>query len=74
MLDARQLDALAAVIEHGSFSAAAKALSLTLAAVSAGDRGRAEAAMAALRTPVSILDTAELVAASDVIVDSAPTG
>ncbi len=34
MLDARQLDALAAVIEHGSFSAAAKALSLTLAAVS----------------------------------------
>ena len=34
MLDARQLDALAAVIEHGSFGAAATALSLTLAAVS----------------------------------------
>ncbi|SFC75138.1 transcriptional regulator, LysR family [Polaromonas sp. OV174] len=34
MLDARQLDALAAVIESGSFGAAAKALSLTLAAVS----------------------------------------
>jgi LysR family transcriptional regulator, chromosome initiation inhibitor len=34
MLDARQLDALAAVIEHGSFGAAAKALKLTLAAVS----------------------------------------
>ena len=34
MLDARQLDALAAVIESGSFAAAAKALSLTLAAVS----------------------------------------
>jgi LysR family transcriptional regulator, chromosome initiation inhibitor len=34
MLDARQLDALAAVIEHGSFGAAAKALGLTLAAVS----------------------------------------
>ena len=34
MLDARQLDALAAVLEHGSFGAAAKALSLTLAAVS----------------------------------------
>lgn len=34
MLDARQLDALAAVIEHGSFGEAAKALSLTLAAVS----------------------------------------
>lgn len=34
MLDARQLDALAAVIEQGSFGAAAKALSLTLAAVS----------------------------------------
>lgn len=34
MLDARQLDALAAVIEHGSFGAAAKSLSLTLAAVS----------------------------------------
>lgn len=34
MLDARQLEALAAVIEHGSFGAAAQALSLTLAAVS----------------------------------------
>jgi len=34
MLDARQLDALAAVMEHGSFGAAAKALSLSLAAVS----------------------------------------
>lgn len=34
MLDARQLDALAAVIEHGGFGPAAKALSLTLAAVS----------------------------------------
>lgn len=34
MLDARQLEALAAVIEHGSFGDAAKALSLTLAAVS----------------------------------------
>jgi len=34
MLDARQLDALAAVIEHGSFGDAAKVLSLTLAAVS----------------------------------------
>ena len=34
MLDARQLDALAAVIEGGSFGAAAKALHITLAAVS----------------------------------------
>lgn len=34
MLDARQLEALAAVIEGGSFGAAAKALSVTLAAVS----------------------------------------
>ncbi|WP_341908541.1 HTH-type transcriptional regulator ArgP [Polaromonas sp. YR568] len=34
MLDARQLEALAAVIEQGSFGAAAKALHLTLAAVS----------------------------------------
>ena len=34
MLDPRQLEALAAVIEGGSFGAAAKALSLTLAAVS----------------------------------------
>ncbi|GLS15190.1 MULTISPECIES: HTH-type transcriptional regulator ArgP [Hydrogenophaga] len=34
MLDARQLEALAAVAEHGSFGAAAQALSLTLAAVS----------------------------------------
>ncbi len=34
MLDARQLDALVAVVEHGGFGAAAKALSITLAAVS----------------------------------------
>ena len=34
MLDARQLDALAAVIEQGSFGAAAQTLNLTLAAVS----------------------------------------
>ena len=34
MLDVRQLEALAAVIEQGSFGAAAKALSITLAAVS----------------------------------------
>lgn len=34
MLDARQLEALAAVIEHGGFGPAAQALSLTLAAVS----------------------------------------
>ena len=34
MLDARQLEALAAVIETGSFGAAAKTLSITLAAVS----------------------------------------
>jgi LysR family transcriptional regulator, chromosome initiation inhibitor len=34
MFDARQLDALAAVLEYGSFGAAAKALGLTLAAVS----------------------------------------
>ena len=34
MLDARQLETLAAVIEGGSFGAAAKTLSLTLAAVS----------------------------------------
>jgi LysR family transcriptional regulator (chromosome initiation inhibitor) len=34
MLDARQLEALAAVVEHGGFGAAAQALSLTLAAVS----------------------------------------
>ncbi len=34
MLDARQLDALAAVVEHGGFGPAARALSLTLPAVS----------------------------------------
>ena len=34
MLDARQLDALAAVVEHGGFGPAAQALSLSLAAVS----------------------------------------
>ena len=51
----------------------ASELPLTLAAVSAGDRERAEAAMARLEAPVPILDIAELVAASDVIVDCAPT-
>jgi len=34
MLDANQLEALAAVLEHGSFGAAAQSLNLTLAAVS----------------------------------------
>lgn len=34
MLDAKQLETLAAVVEHGGFGPAAKALSLTLAAVS----------------------------------------
>lgn len=34
MLDARQLDALAAVVEHGGFGPAARTLNLTLAAVS----------------------------------------
>jgi len=34
MIDPRQLQALAAVVEHGGFSPAARALSLTLAAVS----------------------------------------
>ncbi len=34
MLDAHQLEALAAVLEHGSFGAAARSLNLTLAAVS----------------------------------------
>ena len=34
MLDAKQLEALAAVVEHGGFGPAAKTLSLTLAAVS----------------------------------------
>lgn len=34
MLDARQLEALAAVVEHGGFGPAAQALSLSLAAVS----------------------------------------
>ncbi|WP_101048265.1 HTH-type transcriptional regulator ArgP [Macromonas nakdongensis] len=34
MLDPRQLEALAAVVEHGGFGPAARALSLTLAAVS----------------------------------------
>ncbi len=48
-------------------------LPLALTAVSAGDRTRAEAAMAQLQAPVPILDTAALVASCDVIVDSAPT-
>jgi LysR family transcriptional regulator (chromosome initiation inhibitor) len=39
MLDARQLEALAAVVEHGGFGPAAKALSLTLAAVSLRIKG-----------------------------------
>lgn len=48
-------------------------LGLALTAVSAGDRTRAEAAMAQLHAPVPILDTAALAASCDVIVDSAPT-
>lgn len=51
----------------------ASELPLTLAAVSAGDRARAATAMAGLQRPVPIVDTAELVTLSDVIVDSAPT-
>ncbi|MGB7410479.1 MAG: Gfo/Idh/MocA family oxidoreductase, partial [Sphingopyxis granuli] len=51
----------------------ASELPLKLAAVSAGDRSRAEAAMAQLKTPVPIVDTHELVALSDVVIDSAPT-
>lgn len=43
MLDARQLEALTAVIEQGSFGAAAKALRLTLAAVSLRIRALEEA-------------------------------
>ena len=39
MLDARQLEALHAVVEHGSFRAAAQALHLTLAAVSLRVKG-----------------------------------
>ncbi len=39
MLDANQLEALAAVLEHGSFGAAARSLNLTLAAVSLRIRG-----------------------------------
>lgn len=49
------------------------ALPLTLAAVSAGDRTRAATAMERLKRAVPIVDTAELIAMSDVIVDSAPT-
>lgn len=49
------------------------ALPLTLAAVSAGDRTRATTAMERLKRAVPIVDTAELIAMSDVIVDSAPT-
>lgn len=48
-------------------------LPLILAAVSAGDRARASAAMTGLATPVPIVDTFELIALSDVVVDSAPT-
>ncbi len=39
MLDGRQLDALAAVVEHGGFGPAARALNLTLAAVSLRIKG-----------------------------------
>jgi LysR family transcriptional regulator (chromosome initiation inhibitor) len=42
MLDARQLEALAAVVEHGGFGPAAQALSLTLAAVSLRIKGLEE--------------------------------
>jgi LysR family transcriptional regulator, chromosome initiation inhibitor len=43
MLDARQLEALAAVVDHGGFGPAAKALSLTLSAVSLRIRSLEEA-------------------------------
>lgn len=49
------------------------ALPLKLAAVATGNRARAQAAMAELQKPVPIVDIGELVARSDVIVDSAPT-
>jgi len=42
MLDARQLEALAAVVEHGGFGPAAQTLSLTLAAVSLRIKGLEE--------------------------------
>lgn len=51
----------------------ASTLPLTLAAVSAGDRARAKAAMAGLARAVPIVGTDELAALSDVVVDSAPT-
>lgn len=46
---------------------------LRLVAVAAGDRARAQSAMTALQSPVPIVTIDELVARSDVIVDSAPT-
>ncbi len=45
---------------------------LRLAAVSAKNRGRAEAGMAAFANPVPVLDLADLAAAADVIVECAP--
>ena len=43
MLDARQLEALAAVVEHGGFGQAAQALAITLAAVSLRIKGLEQA-------------------------------
>ena len=51
----------------------AETLPLALAAVTAGERKRAEAAMALLDAPVPILPIADLVGCCDVIVDCAPT-
>lgn len=51
----------------------AQTLPLSLEAVTAGDRSRAEAAMAKLETPVPIISIAEMVERCDVIVDCAPT-
>lgn len=51
----------------------AEKLQLMLEAVTAGDRSRAEAAMAALTAPVPIVEIAELAQLCDVVVDCAPT-
>ena len=51
----------------------AEILPLTLEAVTAGDHSRAEAAMAALKAPVPIVEIAELAQRCDIVVDCAPT-
>ena len=71
--------ATVAIAGYGTIGAAvARALDagvpgLTLVAVSSGDKAKAEARLAALKTPVPVVDAETLAAMADIIVECAPT-